>query len=326
MKVAVQERYGPPEVVQLRDVDRPTPKDGEVLVRVHAASVNRADLDGLAPRPRFVRLIIGLRAPRNIRTGIDVAGVVESVGPGVTKFKPGDDVFGDLYGAEQGAFGEYAAAPEKVFASIPPGMTMAEASTLPHSAILALQSLRLRNGRTIKPGDKVLIDGASGSVGPFAIQIAKARGAEVTGVASGSKLDLVRSLGADHVIDYAKVDCVRSGEQYDWIVDTDSHHSIFGIWRALRPKGVYVTLGGGDLRILQAMLFGWAVSRATGKWSGLLLWWKPFHPADVEELMALIAAGKLKAVIDRTYPLDEVVGALRHVADGRARGKVVVTP
>ena len=326
MKVAVQERYGPPEVVQLREVDRPTPKQGEVLVRVHAASVNRADLDGLAPRPKFVRLIVGLRAPRKIRTGIDVAGVVEAVGAGVTRFKPGDEVIGDLYGAQHGAFGEYATGPEKVFATIPPGMTMAEASTLPHSAILALQSLRTRKGRTVQPGDRVLIDGASGSVGPFAIQIAKARGAEVTGVASGSKLDLVRSLGADHVIDYTKVDCTRTGKRYDWIVDTDSHHSIFGIRRALRPNGVYVTLGGWDGRILQALLFGWAVSLLTRRWTGLMLWWKPFHPADIEELKGLIAEGKLKAVIERTYPLDDVVAALRHVHDGRARGKVVLIP
>jgi NADPH:quinone reductase-like Zn-dependent oxidoreductase len=326
MKAAVQERYGPPEIVEVREVERPVPKDGEVLVRVHAASVNRADLDGLKPRPRFVRLIVGLRAPRNTRTGIDVAGVVESIGAGVTTLKSGDAVFGDMFGNAQGAFAEFVCAPEKAFATIPPGMSMVDASTLPHSAVLALQGLRLRNGRTIKPGDRVLIDGASGNVGPFAVQIAKARGAEVTGVASGAKLDMVRSLGADHVIDYQQVDYTKSGQRYDWIVDTDSHHSMLEVRRALRPGGVYVTLGGWDARIFQSLLFGWLIGLATRRSMGLLLWWKPFHGPDVEALKELIAAGRLRAVIDRTYPLTEIVAALRQVDDGRAAGKVVVLP
>ena len=325
MKAAMRDRYGPPDIVELREIERPEPKAGEVLIRAVAASVNRADLDGLAPRPKFVRLIIGLRRPRNQRIGIDVAGVVEAVGEGVTQFRPGDEVMADQYASREGAFAEYVTAAEKWVARVPPGMSMEQASTLPHSAILALQALRLRNGRTIKAGDKVLIDGASGNVGPFAIQIAKSRGAEVTGVASGSKLEFVRSLGADHVIDYATVDYTKTGQRYDWIIDTDSHHSLWAARRALRPKGAYVTLGGWDGKILQAMFFGWVFTVATGRWMGLLLWWKPFHQPDVEALKELFAAGTLKPAIDRTYPLDQIVEALRHVDQGRARGKVVVT-
>ncbi len=311
--------------MELREVERPTPSDGQVLVRIRAASVNRADLDGLKPRPSFVRLFMGLRAPRNHSVGVDAAGVVESVGPGVTQLKPGDEVFGDMFIGGQGSFAEYVCAPERAFQPMPSGMTFEEAATLPHSAILALQGLRRRNGRTIKPGDKVLIDGASGNVGPFAVQIAKAMGAEVTGVASTDKLDLVRSLGADHVLDYTKVDYTKSGERYDWIVDTDTHHGVGSVRRALRPNGVYVTLGGETGAIFSGLVVGPLISRFSDRWSGLLIWWKPMHRPDVETLKELIAAGKVRPVIDRRYPLSQVVDALRHVGEGRARGKVVIT-
>ena len=209
---------------------------------------------------------------------------------------------------------------------MPAGMSFEDASTLPHSAILALQGLRLRKGRTPKPGDKVLINGASGNVGPFAVQIAKWMGAEVTGACRTSKVDFVRSLGADHVIDYTQVDYTTAAERYDWILDTDSHQSILRARRALRPNGVYVTLGGTSGPILQAMLLGPLLSLASDRYSGLVLWWKPFNPPDVDKLKDLIAAGKLKPFIDRRYPLTEVVEALRHVNDGLARGKVVVMP
>jgi NADPH:quinone reductase-like Zn-dependent oxidoreductase len=325
MKAAVRERYGRPDVVEIRDVDRPTPAVDQVLVRVHAASVNRADLDGIQPRPAFVRLIVGLRAPRNHRIGLDVAGVVESVGASVNRFRPGDEVFGDMFAFGQGAFAEYVCASETAFASMPTGMTFEEAATLPHSAILALQGLRLRGGRTIGPGDRVLIDGASGNVGPFAVQVAKSMGAEVTGVCSTEKVDFVRSLGADHVIDYTKVDYTKTGERYDWIVDTDSHHPILRVRRALRPNAAYVTLGGTTVPILGAMLLGPLISRVGSRWTGLLLWWKPFKPEDVETLKELIAAGKVAPVIDRRFPLSEVVEALRYVHDGRAEGKVVIS-
>jgi NADPH:quinone reductase-like Zn-dependent oxidoreductase len=325
MKAARQYRYGSPDVVVLEDVDVPVPSDGQVLVRIRAASVNRADLDGLKPRPGFIRPFLGFRAPRNPSVGVDAAGVVESVGAGVTRFKPGDEVFGDLFvGGLGGAFAEYVCAPERAFQLMPLGMSFEDAATLPHSAILALQGLRLRKGRTIKPGDKVLIDGASGNVGPFAVQIAKSMGAEVTGVCSTDKVDMVRALGADHVIDYKTSDYTKGGERYDWIVDTDSHHSIFRVRRALKPGGAYVTLGGETGDIFGGLVVGPLMSLFSDKWTGLMLWWKPMNPADIETLKELIAAGKLKPVIDRRYPLSQIVEALQLVEDRGAKGKVVI--
>ena len=326
MKAAVRYRYGSPDVVQVTDIDVPTPADDEVLVRVHAASVNRADLDGIQPRPSFVRLIVGVRAPRNPRIGLDVAGVVESVGADVTRFRVGDRVFADLFSYGQGSFAEYVCAREAAFQRIPDGMSFEDAAALPHAAILAIQGLRLRNGRTIGPGDRVLIDGASGNVGPFAVQIARSRGAEVTGVCNTTKVDFVRSLGADHVLDYTMVDYTTTGERYDWILDVDSHHPMLEARRALRPNGAYVTLGGSGSRILQAMIAGPFVSMRSDRWSGLMLWWKPFDAADVTSLVALVGAGAVRPVIDRRYPLDEVVDALRWVDEGHARGKVIVVP
>lgn len=325
MRAAVRDRYGSPDVVAVRDVDRPVPAANEVLVSVRAASVNRADLDGITPKPAFARLYLGLRAPRRHRLGADVAGVVEAVGSAVTRFQPGDEVFADLFSHGEGSFAEYVCAPEKAFAAIPAGMSFEVAATLPHSAVLAVQGLRLRSGRTIRSGDKVLVVGASGNVGPFAVQIAKSMGAEVTGICSADKMELVRSLGADHVIDYRTVDYTKAGERYDWILDTDSHQSILAARRALRPNGAYVTLGGNTRRIFQAMFLGLALSRTGNRWMGMLLWWKPFNPPDVARLLELIAAGQVTPVIDRRFPLSEIVDALRWVEDGHARGKVIVT-
>jgi len=326
MKAAVRDRYGSPDIVRVEDVDTPVPTDDKVLVRVAAASVNRADLDGLEARPGFVRIFTGVRAPRNHLIGIDVAGVVESVGPAVARFKVGDRVFGDMFSFGTGTFAEYTCAAERAFQLIPAGITFEDAATLPHSAILALQSLRLRNGRTIGSGSRVLIDGASGNVGPFAVQIAKSMGAEVTGVCRTEKVEFVRSLEADHVIDYTAVDYTRTGERYDWIVDTDSHHSVLAVRHALRSDGVYVTLGGSGGPILAALLLGPVVGKATGRRMGLLIWWRPFNaaPDDVERLKELMAAGKVHPAIDRRFPLADVVEALRYVDDGRAKGKVVI--
>ena len=326
MRAAIRERYGRPEdVVELRDIDRPTPVDDQVLVRVQAASVNRADLDGLGPKPGFARFFMGVRAPWNHRIGLDVAGIVESVGPAATRLRPGDAVFGDMFSFGQGAFAEYVCAPERAFAAIPTGMDFEVAATLPHSAILAVQGLRRRDGRTPGPGAKVLIDGASGNVGPFAVQIAKSMGAEVTGVCSTGKMDFVRSLGVDHVIDYTTTDYTATGKRYDWIVDTDSHHSILRVRRALRPGGTYVTLGGTAIPIFASMLVGPVISIGSSRWTGLLLWWKPFNPDDVATLTGLIAAGKVAPVIDRRFTLSEIVEALRYVDDKRAKGKVIIT-
>jgi NADPH:quinone reductase-like Zn-dependent oxidoreductase len=267
---------------------------------------------------------MGMRGPRSPRIGGDIAGVVESVGAGVTSLKPGDQVIGDMFVHGNTGFAEYVCSVEKAFVPMPAGMSFEEAATLPHSAVLALQAMRLRKGRAVKAGDRVLIVGASGNVGPFAVQIAKAMGAEVTGMASGGKLDMVRELGADHVLDYTKVNPLRTGERYDWIVDMDSYLPITRVRRALKPNGAYVTLGGGNRTIFTGLVVGPLMSLFSDKWTGLMLWWKPFHPPDVATLRELIAAGKLKPVIDRRYPFSEIVQALKHVDDGHARGKVII--
>ena len=322
----MKDRYGTPDVVEIRDVEVPVPGEREVLVAVRAASVNRADLDGIEPRPGFVRLFTGMRAPRDGRIGWDVAGVVEAVGAGVTRWKPGDRVFADLAAHGAGSLAEFVKAPADAFLAIPDDMTFEDASTLPHSAVLAVQGLRTRKGRTPKAGDRVLVVGASGNVGPFAVQMAKAMGAHVTGVASASKLDMVRALGADAVLDYRAVDFTQSGERWDWILDTDSHRGIFAVRRALNPGGVYVTLGGTTWPILSALVVGPLLSLRGSKWSGLMLWWKPFHQPDVDTVLRLVAEGKVRPVIDRTYPLSEAREALRYVFDGKPRGKVVILP
>lgn len=325
MRAAVRDVYGTVDVVRVEDVETPVPDADRVLVRVTAASVNRADLDGLGPRPGFARLFMGLRAPRSRRLGIDVAGVVEQIGPQVTRFRPGDRVFADLFAYDAGAFATFACAPERAFERIPDGVPDEVAATLPHSAVLALQGLRLRNGRTPGPGDRVVIGGASGNVGPFAVQIARSLGAEVTGVASAAKLDFVRSLGADHVIAYETSDYTRTGERYDWILDTDSHHSILAVRRALKPGGVYVTLGGETGRLLEALVVGGVASLASSRTLGLLLSWKPFHPPDVATLLGMVADGTVRPLIDRRYPLEQIVDALRYVDERKSRGKVLIT-
>ena len=325
MKAAVRDRYGSVDVVRLEDVERPTPTADQVLVRVRAASVNRADLDGLGPRPSVTRLFLGIRRPRVRRLGCDVAGVVESVGSNVTRFRPGDRVFGDLYPYGQGAFAEVVSVPAKGLQPVPPELTFEEAAALPHSAILALQGLRLRDGRTFQAGATVLIDGASGNVGPFAVQIAKAMGAAVTGSCSPAKMDFVRSLGADHVLDYTQVDYTRQGERYDWILDVDGHHRMLRCRQALVPNGVYVTIGGSNLTLFEALWLGPLLTLLGDRYLGLMFWWKPFKAEDVATIARLMAAGKVRPIIDRRFPLTEVVEALRYVDSGQARGKVIVT-
>jgi NADPH:quinone reductase-like Zn-dependent oxidoreductase len=326
MKAAWRNRYGGPHVVEVREVETPTPAANQVLVRVHAASVNRADLDGLTPRWVLVRLFFGFRRPRATYLGLDVAGVVEAVGDEVTRLKVCDRVYADLFAYRAGAFAEYACAPERAFAPIPDDLGFEEAATLPHSAILALQGLRLGNGRTVGEGDRVLVVGASGNVGPFVVQIAKSRGAHVTGVASTDKLDFVRSLGADEVIDYKTTDYTRTGQRYDWIVDVDAHHPLRRWRTSLKPRGVYVAMGGSTAWMLSLLVTMPVLKVATDKSMGLLLGWKPFAPDDVEAVKRLVAEGKVKPAIDRRFSLDEVVDALRYVDDGHAKGKVLVLP
>jgi NADPH:quinone reductase-like Zn-dependent oxidoreductase len=327
MKAAWRDRYGTPDVVRIEDLPRPTPTDDQVLVKVQAASVNRADLDALYARWAFVRLFLGLRAPRNRRLGIDVAGVVETVGPTADRFKPGDEVFADLFSFGQDAFSEYVCAPERAFAILPEGLSFEEAATLPHAAILALNGLRRRDGRTFKRGDAVMIVGASGSVGPFAIQLAKARGAHVTGVAGTSKLDFVRSLGADDVIDYTTTDVTATGRTFDWILDVNAHDPVLRWRRSVRPGGVYTALGGDSAWwFASALIEGPAVSLATRRHMGLSLSWKPFNAPDVEAIKQFVAEGTLKPAIDRRFSLEEIVEALRYVDEGHAQGKVIVIP
>jgi NADPH:quinone reductase-like Zn-dependent oxidoreductase len=322
MKAVVLTRYGSSDVVRLEEVATPVPVEGQVLVRVHAASINRADLDVLQGIPSFARVATGLRGPRSPRLGSDLAGRVEAVGIGVTRFSVGDEVFGDLTRHGLGAFAEFVCAPEEALAPMPAGLSFEEAAAVPWAGVLALQALRGR--RPLPPDAKVLINGASGSVGPFSIQIAKALGAEATGVASAEKLDFVRSLGADHVIDYRQELFTENGRRYDRIIDVASHQSIFESRRSLRPNGVYVWIGGSMTSFLQAVVVGPVMSLAGSRALGPMWWWRPFKQEDVADLVEMIDAGKVRPVVDRTYPLDEVAEALRFVEDGHARGKVVI--
>lgn len=324
MKAIVRSVYGSPDVLELSDVDVPVVGDDGVLVRVRAASLNAADLDYLYGKPFLTRMGTGLRTPRNRGLGLDVAGQVEAVGSDVTQLQPGDEVFGDLTAFGYGAFAEYAGAPERAWAPKPAGMTFEQAATIPQAAILALQGLRGR-GRRVESGHKVLVNGASGNVGPFAVQIAKAFGAEVTGVCSTDKMGLVRELGADHVVDYTREDYTRSGQRYDWIVDVAGNRSILECRRALKPGGTYVMVGGPTARILAALVLGPVISLAGSRRMGLMLWWKPFDRQDLAVLVDLIEAGRIMPVIDRRYSLSEVPDALRYLKEGRARGKIVIT-
>ena len=271
MRTYVRDRYGPPDVLELSEVPSPIAKAGEVLVRLRAASLNQADLDYLYGRPMLTRMGTGFRRPRNRGLGLDAAGEVEAVGAGVTAFRPGDEVFGDLTQYGYGAFGEYACAAEQAWAHKPPSMSFEEAATVPQSGILALQNLQGR--RRIGPGDRVLVNGASGNVGPFAVQIAKAFGAHVTGVCRTSKVDMVRELGADEVIDYTVEDYTRAGQRYDWILDIAGNHPLLECRRALKPRGVYVLIGGPMRRILGPCCWdrscrSWMAGRWVSRWDG----------------------------------------------------------
>jgi NADPH:quinone reductase-like Zn-dependent oxidoreductase len=324
MKAFVRDRYGSPDVLEMSEVPTPTPQAGEVLVRIRAASLNQADLDYLYGRPMLTRIASGFRGPRYRGLGLDAAGEVEAVGPAVTALRPGDEVFGDLTQFGYGAFADYACAAEDAWARKPPSMSFGEAATVPQSGILALQNLRAP-GRRIEPGDRVLVNGASGNVGPFAVQIAKALGAHVTGVYRTSKMDLVREAGADEVIDYSVDDYTGAGPRYDWILDIAGNHSLRECRRALKPGGVYVLVGGPTGRILAAMVIGPLLSLVGDKKMGIQWGWKPFLQQDVATLRELVEAGKIRPIIDRRYELAELPDALRYLESGEARGKIVIT-
>jgi len=255
MKAIVYTKYGSPDVLQLKEVENPSPKDDEVLIKIHAASVNAADLHLLRADPFLVRLMGGgLLKPKNKILGADIAGQVEAVGRNVKQFKPGDEVFGDISGCGWGGFAEYVCASEKALALKPANMTFEEAAAVPMAAVTALQGLH-EKGR-IQPGQKVLINGASGGVGTFAVQIAESFGAEITAVCSTRKLDMMRSIGADHVIDYTQEDFTQNGQRYDLIIAANGYHPISAYKRALGPKGIYVMTGGSTAQIFQALLLG----------------------------------------------------------------------
>ena len=321
MKAIVNTKYGPPDVLQFKEVEKPVPNDGEILVKIKAASVNTLDL---ATRgPLLARIITGgLRKPKDPRVGADIAGRVEAVGSNVTQFQPGDEVFG----AWKGGFAEYASVPENRVALKPTNSSFEEASAIPVAAITALQGLRDKG--QIQPGQKVLIHGASGGVGTFAVQIAKAFGAEVTAVCSTRNLDMVRSIGADHVIDYTQEDVTRTGQRYDLILAVNGYHPIFAYRRVLRPTGRYVLVGGSKAHLyqalLQALLLGPLISRAGSQKMGFMGIAK-INQKDLVYVKELIEAGKVVPVIETRYPLRETAEALRYLEEGHARGKVVVT-
>jgi NADPH:quinone reductase-like Zn-dependent oxidoreductase len=320
MKAIISEKYGPPEVLQLKEVKKPTPKDNEVLVKVHAASLNAADFEIL--RGAWTARIAGPLKPRNKIPGSDMAGRVEALGRNVKQFQPGDEVFGDLFMCGFGAFAEYVCVPEKVLEKKPTSMTFEEVVTYPQAGLIALQSLRGK--RQIQPGQKVLINGAGGGMGTFAVQIAKYYGAEVTGVDSTSKLDMLRSIGCDHVIDYTQEDYTKSEKHYDLILDTVAHRSIFAYKRALSQKGLFVVVGGSRSTLFQVVFLGALVSITSSKKMGM----NPLKTNKKEDhafLQELFEADKVKPIIDRSYPLSEVPKALRYLEEGKVKGKLVIT-
>ena len=324
MKTVVQDAYGSPDVLELRDLDKPEITEEEVLVRVHAAGVNPGDWAIVGGLPYIARPVYGLRTPKNSVRGTDVAGTVEAVGTGVTRFQRGDEVFG-WCGGLGGAFAEYASVSEDALAPKPADLAFEQAAAVPMAGLVALQALRDHGG--VRAGQKVLINGASGGVGTFAVQIAKSLGAEVTGVCSTRNVDMVRSIGADHVIDYAREDFTRSGQRYDFILDNVANHSLSDLRRALAPTGTLVPNGGGFDNRWFAGAGRVIGTRVLDRFVGHRL--RPFLVSpkleDLLVLKDLIEAGEVTPVIDRVYPLGETPEAIGLVGGGHARGKIAVT-
>ncbi|NQW17331.1 MAG: NAD(P)-dependent alcohol dehydrogenase [Chloroflexi bacterium] len=320
MKAIVCRKYGSPDDLELQEVEKPVPKDDEVLVRVLASSVNDWDWGLLRGKPFMNRLVFGLLRPRIKILGCDIAGQVEAVGKKVEQFQPGDEVFGDLSGCGFGGFAEYVCAREKALMLKPASMTFEDAAAIPQAGVLGLQGLRHKG--QVRPGQKVLINGAGGGAGSFAVQIAKSFGAEVTGVDSTRKLDMMGSIGADHVIDYTAEDFTKNGQRYDRILDMAAHRSIFDSKRALNSGGAYVMEGGSTARIFQTVFLAPWISMIGSKKMGLLLH-KPNK--DLAFIVELVEAGKVKPVIDKTFPLSEVPEALRYFGQALALGKIIIT-
>lgn len=315
MKKVVHSRYGGPEVLRMEDLPMPSPAPGEVLVKVEATSVNLSDWECLVGSPAYAR-IGGLRTPARSTLGSDIAGVVEAVGEGVTRFRAGDEVYGDNL-ALKGGFAEYAVAPESMLAHKPVALTFVQASTIPQAGAIALQGTTLA-----RPGSRVLINGAGGGSGSFAIQLAKRAGAHVTGVDNATKLDLMRALGADEVLDYTTDDFTRPSSPYDVVLDLVAHRSVFAYRRALRRGGRYGCVGGSVGTLLRVLTAGAVVGRLTGRSIGVLA--VKQGPAHFQPLADLCVAGEVEIVIDRTFSLEDVPAALLHVGKGKSLGKVVV--
>jgi NADPH:quinone reductase-like Zn-dependent oxidoreductase len=320
MKAIVYTRYGSPDVLQFTEVEKPSPKEGELLVKIHAAALNALDGHRLG-KSILVRLAgNGLLKPKDPRLGVDIAGRVEAVGANVTQFQVGDEV----YGVVSGAFAEYACADQTEIALKPANLSFEAAAAVPVAAITALHGLR--HGQ-LQPGQQVLIHGASGGVGTFAVQIAKALGAEVTAVCSPRNLDQARSIGADHVVDYTQADVTRTGQRYDLILGVNGYHSIFAYRRALRPTGRYIFVGAAKARVLraflQAMLLGPVLSKMGSKKMGLFI--AKITQQDLVVVKELLEAGKVVPVIEKGYPLSETAEALRYLEEGHAKGKIVIT-
>ena len=319
MKAIIYHQYGTPDELHLKEIAPPTPKDDEVLVRIHAASVNSWDWDLVTGKPRIYRLLFGLFKPKFPIIGSDIAGKVEAVGKNVAYLKPGDEVFGDISGTGFGAFAEYVCAKENLLAIKPSNMTFEEAAATPQAGVLALQGLRQGN---IQAGQKVLVNGAGGGVGTFAIQLAKMWGAEVTAVDSAAKLELMRSLGADHVIDYNQEDYTQTRQQYDLILDVIARRAIKDYMRALCPGGRFVMVGGSVALILRVLLTGSRVGKKEHKKLSILM----HQPKadDLKELTQLFESGKVKPIIDKVYPLSKTAEAVRYLGEGHTKGKVVI--
>lgn len=323
MKACVLTNYGTPDFFELQEVAKPTPKDTEVLIKVHASSINSWDWEILMGKPFINRMMVGLRKPSKIKIlGCDIAGRIEGIGKNVKHFSLGDEVFGDISQCGWGGFAEYVCVPENknALAIKPAAMTFEQAAAVPQAAVLALQGLR--KGK-IDQARMVLINGASGGVGSFAVPMAKSYGAEVTGVCRASKMEYVRSLGTDHVINYTKEDFTIKGQQYDLILDVHGHHSIFDYSNSLSPKGRYIMVGGSSALIFQVMLLGSLISVTSRKKMGLLLH-KP-NANDLDIMKTFIEADKVTPIIDKCYSLNDVAEAFQYYGEGRVKGKVVIT-
>ncbi len=321
LKAIVSNKYGSAEDLELKEVEKPIPQDNQVLVKIHAASLNYGNLVLLKGKPFLARFAFGLLRPKYPIPGGDIAGTIEAVGRDIKKMKAGDEVFGDLSGCGWGGFAEYVSVPEHVLALKPVNSTFEQAAAVPMAGVTAIQGLR--NKGKIQSGQKVLINGASGGVGLAAVQIAKSYGAEVTGVCSTRNIDILRSSGADHVIDYTKEDFTQKPQRYDLILGVNGYQPISAYKRALSPNGIYVMIGGSGAQLTQAMVFGPWTSLFGSKKMGNMLQ-RP-NQEDLLYLSDLLKDGQLKPTIDRCYTLSEVPEAFRYFDGGHARGKVVIT-